>query len=96
MTSSPTTLADGSVVGGAMIAVGAALVAKFSWVIYVFGGFLICSGIKMLLFNGKPDSVTDGEHFHFYVLGVIGAILIAGVVTSLAIPQSKISHHEPR
>ena len=34
---------------GAMIAVGAALIAKFSWVIYVFGGFLILTGVKMLL-----------------------------------------------
>jgi tellurite resistance protein TerC len=201
---------------GAMIAVGAALVVKFSWVIYVFGGFLIFTGIKMLVTDDKPGSVTDGlvarflrrvipvtrrlydgkffvrthgillatplflvlvlvevtdvifavdsipaifaittdpfivftsnvfailglrslyfalanmmdrfhylkialavvlvvvgikmcahgplkdflgEHFHFYVLGVIGGILVAGIVASLAIPQSKISHQDPR
>jgi tellurite resistance protein TerC len=34
---------------GIMIAVGAALITKFSWIIYVFGGFLILTGIKMLL-----------------------------------------------
>jgi tellurite resistance protein TerC len=34
---------------GAMIAVGAALIAKFSWIIYVFGGFLILTGVKMLV-----------------------------------------------
>jgi tellurite resistance protein TerC len=34
---------------GVMIAVGAALITKFSWIIYVFGGFLILTGIKMLL-----------------------------------------------
>jgi tellurite resistance protein TerC len=45
---------------GAMIAVGAALVVKFSWVIYVFGGFLIYSGIKMLVADDKLDSVTNG------------------------------------
>lgn len=32
-----------------MIAVGAALIAKFAWVIYVFGGFLILTGIKMIV-----------------------------------------------
>lgn len=32
-----------------MIAAGAALLAKFAWIIYVFGGFLILTGIKMIL-----------------------------------------------
>ncbi|HLP01114.1 MAG TPA: TerC family protein [Opitutaceae bacterium] len=32
-----------------MIALGAALIAKFSWIIYVFGGFLILTGIKMIV-----------------------------------------------
>lgn len=34
---------------GVMIAVGAALVAAFHWVLYIFAAFLIFSGIKMLL-----------------------------------------------
>ena len=32
-----------------MIALGAALIAKFAWIIYVFGGFLILTGIKMIV-----------------------------------------------
>jgi tellurite resistance protein TerC len=41
---------------GAMIAVGAALITRFSWVIYVFGAFLIITGVKMLLLRGTaPD-----------------------------------------
>jgi tellurite resistance protein TerC len=36
------------VMRGAMIAVGAALIREFSWVLYVFGIFLIFTGIKML------------------------------------------------
>ena len=32
-----------------MIFLGAALIAKFTWVIYVFGGFLILTGIKMVV-----------------------------------------------
>jgi tellurite resistance protein TerC len=43
---------------GAMIAVGAALIAKFAWIIYVFGGFLILTGIKMLMIKG---AATDLE-----------------------------------
>jgi len=35
------------VMRGAMIGVGAALVQNFSWVLYVFGGFLFVAGIKM-------------------------------------------------
>lgn len=32
-----------------MIGLGAALIAKFSWIIYIFGAFLIITGIKMLV-----------------------------------------------
>ena len=32
-----------------MIALGAALITKFTWVIYIFGAFLILTGIKMIL-----------------------------------------------
>jgi tellurite resistance protein TerC len=31
-----------------MIAVGAALITKFTWIIYLFGGFLILTGVKMI------------------------------------------------
>lgn len=32
-----------------MIALGAALISRFAWIIYVFGGLLILTGIKMIL-----------------------------------------------
>ena len=32
-----------------MIVAGAALITKFAWIIYVFGGFLILTGIKMIV-----------------------------------------------
>jgi tellurite resistance protein TerC len=32
-----------------MIVAGAALIAKFAWIIYVFGAFLILTGIKMIV-----------------------------------------------
>ncbi len=43
---------------GAMIAVGAVLIAKFHWVLYVFGAFLILTAIKMLVLkteHGAPN-----------------------------------------
>lgn len=33
---------------GAMIGIGAVLIAKFHWVLYIFGAFLIITGIRML------------------------------------------------
>ncbi len=42
-----------------MIAAGTALIAKFSWIIYVFGAFLILTGIKMVV---KRDEELSPEH----------------------------------
>ncbi|MCA3034305.1 MAG: TerC/Alx family metal homeostasis membrane protein, partial [Rhodocyclaceae bacterium] len=39
-----------------MILIGAWLVAKFHWILYVFGAFLLATGIKMLIFaDSNPD-----------------------------------------
>jgi tellurite resistance protein TerC len=37
---------------GAMIAAGAALISRFEWVIYLFGGFLVYTGIKFARQSG--------------------------------------------
>jgi len=74
---------------GVMIAVGAAMLHEFAWVIYVFGGFLIVTGLKMLVLRGEekdPDSsiivrltrrlfpVTQRFHGqHFFVRAGSGA-----------------------
>ena len=43
-----------------MIGVAAALVAEFSWVLYVFGAFLLLTGVKMLFATEKPiDLATN-------------------------------------
>lgn len=44
------------VLRGIMIAVGAALVQQYAWVLYIFGAFLIATGIKMLI---VPEGETD-------------------------------------
>ena len=41
---------------GVMIGIGAALIQRFHWMLYVFGGFLVITGIKMV-FAGE-----DGVH----------------------------------
>ena len=70
------------VMRGVMIWLGAELIREYSWVIYVFGGFLILTGLKMLLIKGEQDPsknvvvravrrfvpVTDKFHGeHFFV-----------------------------
>lgn len=43
---------------GILIVVGTALITKFSWIIYIFGGFLVITGFKMAFSNDekvKPD-----------------------------------------
>jgi tellurite resistance protein TerC len=45
---------------GGMIAAGAALIAKFHWILYLFGAFLIVTGIKMLLL--KPGQVDPNQN----------------------------------
>ncbi len=43
------------VMRGAMIAAGAALISRFHWIIYVFGAFLILTGVKLLFAGGATD-----------------------------------------
>jgi tellurite resistance protein TerC len=44
------------VLRGIMIAVGAALVQRFDWILYIFGGFLLIIGVRML--------IREHEEFH--------------------------------
>ncbi len=44
------------VLRGLMIGVGAALVREYDWLLYIFGAFLVLTGIKMLV---MPEGETD-------------------------------------
>ena len=44
---------------GLMIGIGTALVAQFSWLLYVFGAFLIYTGFKMLAKKSNNDEDDD-------------------------------------
>ena len=46
------------VMRGVFIGVGAALLARFEWIIYVFGAILVVTGVRMAL---KQDEEFDGE-----------------------------------
>ncbi len=49
------------VMRGVMIGFGTALVSQFSWILYLFGAFLVFTGIKMLLVRDSGhDDVTGG------------------------------------
>jgi tellurite resistance protein TerC len=47
-------IASAIVMRGAMIAAGAALVSLFDWILYVFGAFLVLTGIKTIRHQGAP------------------------------------------
>ncbi|MFV3073884.1 TerC family protein [Niveispirillum fermenti] len=44
---------------GVMIGLGTALVTKWSWILFLFGGFLILTGLKMLFIADKDDKTLD-------------------------------------
>lgn len=50
------------VMRGIFIFLGAILIAKFSWILYLFGAFLLYSGIKMLIQNGDDDEIDPEKN----------------------------------
>ena len=50
------------VLRGIMISLGATLVEQFSWVMYLFGGFLLLTGIKMLIDAGKEHEMDISKN----------------------------------
>lgn len=61
------------VMRGSMIAVGAVLIQSFSWIIYVFGGFLVITALKMAFFSNE----TIEPEKNFFVRLVRKAIPIS-------------------
>jgi tellurite resistance protein TerC len=47
------------VMRGAMIGVGASLVARYHWVLYVFGAFLIFTAVRMLVAKTAADDASE-------------------------------------
>ena len=53
------------VLRGLMIAAGAALVQQYEWVLYIFGAFLIATGIKMLVMGESEKDVSKNPIVRF-------------------------------
>src|SRR5271168_741704 len=51
------------VMRGVMIAAGATLIARFSWVMYIFGAFLVYAGLHMLF--AKKEEIHPEQSFMF-------------------------------
>lgn len=49
------------VLRGSLIVAGAAILAAFHWVIYVFGAFLVFTGIKMLVTVGQEPDIANNR-----------------------------------
>lgn len=47
------------VLRGTMIVIGAGLIAKFNWIMYVFGAFLVITGIKMFFIDTDESDLND-------------------------------------
>ncbi|HZS80547.1 MAG TPA: TerC family protein [Herbaspirillum sp.] len=48
-----------------MILFGAWLIAQFSWIMYLFGAFLVVTGIKMLIFADKESDLDNNPLLKF-------------------------------
>ena len=48
-----------------MIGVGATLVERFEWILFIFGGFLVLTGIKMLVSADHDPDMTDNAFLKF-------------------------------
>ncbi len=53
------------VMRGIMIALGAALVQEYEWVLYIFGAFLIATGVKMLVMKEQEQDVSKNPVVRF-------------------------------
>lgn len=53
------------VMRGAMIAVGAALISAFSWIYFVFGAFLVFTGIRMSFSSGDSEDIGNNAIVKF-------------------------------
>ena len=48
-----------------MIGLGATIVSEFSWVLYIFGAFLVATGIKMLIVADNMPKIEDNPVLRF-------------------------------
>jgi tellurite resistance protein TerC len=91
------------VMRGAIILAGAALIERFNWVMYLFGGFLVLTGWRMMTKgDSHPDParnpvvrlarrflpVTDDYHGEAFVVRQAGQLLITPLFLVLLVVES--------
>ena len=91
------------VMRGSLIAGGAALVARYHWVMYAFGLFLIVTGIRMLMAKNEETApeerwivrwlnrharVTSGYHAHHFTVRIDGMRWITPLAVALVLVET--------
>ncbi len=91
------------VMRGAMIGVGAALVARYHWVLYVFGAFLVYTGVRMLLTSDEDDApgeswvmgqlrrhfpITDEFHGSSFLVNLNGRTFLTPLMVALVLVET--------
>jgi tellurite resistance protein TerC len=88
---------------GAMIGVGAALVARYHWVLYLFGAFLVYTGVRMLFTTGEEDApgetwvmrrlrktfpITDDFHGSHFTVQLNGRTWLTPLAVALVLVET--------
>jgi len=71
------------VMRGALLAGGVTLVQEFNWLLYVFGAFLILTGLKMLLTKEGDEDISNSRIVRFFSRRKIGTFWIVLCVIEL-------------
>jgi tellurite resistance protein TerC len=88
---------------GAMIGVGAALVARYHWVLYLFGAFLVYTGVRMLLTKDEDDApgeswvmgqlrkrfpITEEFHGSSFLVSLNGRTFLTPLMVALVLVET--------
>jgi tellurite resistance protein TerC len=92
------------VMRGAMIGVGAQLVARYHWILYLFGAFLVFTGVRMLFTNSAEQEeeveswvtrwlrrhfpVTDRFHEQHFVVELNGRKFLTPLAIALVLVET--------
>ncbi len=91
------------VMRGVMIGIGAALVARYHWVLYVFGAFLVYTGVRMLLTADEDDApgeswvmkqlrrhfpITDEFHGSAFLVTLNGRTFLTPLMVALVLVET--------
>ncbi|MGE5609887.1 MAG: TerC/Alx family metal homeostasis membrane protein, partial [Bacillota bacterium] len=87
---------------GTMIGLGTALIERFSWILYIFGAFLVFTGIKMLFPDNDPDPgknplvrlvrrffpISDNLHGQHFMAHIRGKWMFTPLALTLVVVES--------